>query len=213
MNYTTLFFDLDDTLYPAGNGLWEEIQNRMNRYITDRLNIPPEKTAGLRKHYYLTYGTTLRGLQHNHRVDPDEYLAFVHDLPLDRYLRPDPPLRELLGRLPQKKWIFTNSDKFHAGRVLKTLDLSGCFDGIIDIYALDYSCKPEPAAYQRALSLAGKIEPDCCIFFDDSPRNLGPARELGITTILVGRDGPDPAACLSIPSLFDLPEKMPELFR
>ncbi len=28
MQTTTLFIDLDDTLYPAGNGLWQVIKDR-----------------------------------------------------------------------------------------------------------------------------------------------------------------------------------------
>jgi putative hydrolase of the HAD superfamily len=212
MEYRALFFDLDDTLYPSGNGLWEAIQTRMNAYITERLEIPLEKTAALRKQYYLTYGTTLRGLQRHHNVDPEDYLAFVHDLPLGEYIQADPSLRELIERLPQDKWIFTNSDAAHAGRVLDALGVSGCFKGIVDICALDYHCKPEPAAYQRALQIAGNLDPNSCMFFDDSLRNLRPARDLGIFTVLVGKQEQDPAACLSIRSLFELPVSLEELF-
>jgi putative hydrolase of the HAD superfamily len=212
MKYSTLLFDLDDTLYPSGNGLWEAIQKRMNAYITDRLQVPLEETAALRKQYYLEYGTTLRGLQHHHNVDPADYLAYVHDLPLDEYLQPQPEMLRLLESLVQDKWIFTNSDAPHAGRVLEVLGLSGCFSGIVDICALDYQCKPEPAAYQKALAIAGNASPGKCIFFDDSARNLRPARDLGIFTVLVGTEEKDPAACLSVQTLFDMPDLISELF-
>jgi putative hydrolase of the HAD superfamily len=212
MRYSTLFFDLDDTLYPSGNGLWEEIQARMNTYMQDRLKIHPQSVPKLRKQYYLTYGTTLRGLQLNHQVDPQDYLAFVHDLSLDAFLQPDPALLNQIESLPQAKWVLTNADAAHAGRVLEMLGLSGCFEGIIDVVTLEYQCKPEPAAYRLALEIAGETDPKSCVFFDDSPRNLQPARELGIFTVLVGTEDPHPAACLSIQSIKDLPERLPELY-
>jgi putative hydrolase of the HAD superfamily len=200
-----MFFDLDDTLYSPKNGLWQAIRDRMRRYLIERMGFPPE----------VTYGTTLRGLLINHpeRTNADEYLAFVHDIPLQDYIQPDPSLKVLLQSLPQRRWIFTNSDDRHAHRVLNTLGLSDCFEGIIDIRALGYTCKPVEDAYQRALVLAGETHPGRCILFDDSPRNLAPARALGFYTVLVGHHEPDPSACRTINSLHALPETMPELWK
>ena len=156
MKWSVLFFDLDDTLYSNSNGLWEAIRGRMTDYLRDPLGFPPGEIPELRRSYFETYGTTLRGLQINHSVDADEYLAYVHDLPLEEYISPDPQLHELLASLPQRKWIFTNADSNHAMRVLGILGLEDCFDGIIDVRALDYLCKPEVQAYQRALALLMK---------------------------------------------------------
>jgi len=92
VKYTTIFFDLDDTLYPASTGLWYAIKERMNIYMRDRMGFDPAEIPQLREKYYLQYGTTLRGLQANHEIDVDEYLAFVHDLPLKDYIQPNPAL-------------------------------------------------------------------------------------------------------------------------
>ena len=156
MGYSTIFFDLDDTLYASSNGLWEAIQARMNRYMAERLNIPQDKVPELRRSYYETYGTTLRGLQRHYQVDADDYLNYVHDLPLQEYLSPAPDFRAMVLSLPQKRWVFTNADDDHARRVLAILGLSDCFAGIIDVRAIAFACKPEPVAYHRALALAGK---------------------------------------------------------
>jgi putative hydrolase of the HAD superfamily len=212
MSYTTLFFDLDDTLYPSEAGLWEAIRVRINRYMCERMRIPPDEASALRRHYYETYGTTLRGLQIHYQIDPDDFLAYVHDLPLNAYLQPDPALRALLLALPQPKWIFTNADVAHAGRVLAGLGLEGCFQGIIDVRARGFVCKPQPEAYPQALRLAGESEPGRCVFFDDAPRNLAPARALGIYTVLVGTALSDPSACLSVRRLHDLPGLLPGVF-
>jgi putative hydrolase of the HAD superfamily len=212
MPYSTLFFDLDDTLYPATSGLWEAIRDRMSRYMWERLNLPKEEVPELRKYYFETYGTTLRGLQIHHGVDADEYLSYVHDLPLQSYIQPDPGLRKMILSLSPRRWIFTNADDHHAQRVLAELGLGDCFSGIIDIRAIQFACKPEIVAYQRAMALAGEVEPSRCVLLDDSPRNLAPAREMGFFTILIGSGKPDPAASLSLPSVIELPSAMPELW-
>lgn len=213
MRYTTVFFDLDDTLYPGSNGLWSTIRDRMGLYMHERLGFPAGEVPAIRKQYYEKYGTTLRGLQIHHKVDADDYLAFVHDLPLKDYLQPDPSLCQLILSLPQERWIFTNADADHARRVLDVLELGGCFSGIIDIRALGFACKPEVGAYQRALELAGNPAPTRCVLLDDSPSNLAPATQLGFTTVLVSANGKvaSPVSFI-ISELSALPGVLPELW-
>jgi FMN phosphatase YigB (HAD superfamily) len=92
------------------------------------------------------------------------------------------------------------------------LGLSDCFQGIIDVRTLGFFCKPQLDAYNRALALAGAVTPTECVLLDDSPRNLYPARQLGITTVLVGSTEPDPAAQYSIRTPKELSMVMPELW-
>ena len=212
MEYSTIFFDLDDTLYPSTNGLWEAIRERMNLFMEKRLNLPADEISDLRRHYFIKYGTTLKGLQFHHDVDADEFLAFVHDLPLKSFLKPDPALQKLVQSLPQKKWIFTNADVAHAKRVLDLLGLEGYFNGIIDVRANNFFCKPQLEAYRSALAHAGETDPTRCVFLDDSARNLAPATQLGFYTVLVGAHEPNPAARCTIPSIHDLPKQIPELW-
>lgn len=212
MSLRTLFFDLDDTLYDSSCGLWEAIRIRMGQYIEERLGLSTEAANSLRHEYFTTYGTTLRGLQHHHQVNVDEYLAYVHDLPLPQFIQPDPELRQMLTSLSQRKYIFTNADREHATRVLKVLQLEDCFDGIIDVRAIDFICKPDPRAYRLALKLSAESHPGRSLLVDDSLRNLAPARLMGFTTVLVGSTQADPAANFSIPLLKQLPQTLPELW-
>lgn len=212
MPLTTLLFDLDDTLYASQNGLWSAIRDRMGDYMVERLGFPPDEVPAIRHKYYTTYGTTLRGLQIHHQVDVDEYLAYVHDLPLRDFIQPDPALRTLLLSLPQPRWIFTNADANHARRVMDVLGVADCFMGIIDLRALDFVCKPNPEAYRRAMALAGVSDPCQCVMFDDAPHNLKPATELGVYTVLVGSAEPNPACRLSVTSLHELPQALPQLW-
>ncbi len=212
MPFRSLYFDLDDTLYPPSSGLWDAIRERMNLYMQNLIDLPLPEIIKMRQGYLEKFGTTLRGLQSHYEVDRDEYLAFVHDLPLEKYIQPDPELRTLLLSLPQKRWVFTNADANHARRVLTILGVQDCFDGIIDIRAIDFACKPEQVAYERALVISGDDDPAQCIIFDDSVRNLAPARQLGFYTILVGKDGPDPAVDQAISSLHELRLRVPQLW-
>ena len=214
MSYKTFFFDLDGTLYPNDNGLWEVIGSRMNLYIVERIGIPEDNVSELRRNYYQKYGTTLRGLQIHHQVNPDEYLAFVHDLPLEDYLHPQPALRELLRGLPQNRWIFTNADSDHAFRVLSIQGLADCFEGIIDIRMTNFVCKPDPEAFLRAITIAGNPNKTDCIMADDSVRNLLTANGIGFATILVGESSEsNPIIDFNVPDLFALPQEVPQLWR
>ena len=213
MRYTTLFFDLDDTLYPSSNGLWDAIRTRMSLYMHERVGLPLNEVPSIRRNYFETYGTTLRGLQIHHQVNADDYLAYVHDLALEEYLEPNPELVSILTSLPQKKWIFTNADGNHARRVIEFLGLSGSFEGVIDLRAIDFACKPEMVAFQRALAIAGNPNPTGCVLLDDSPANLLAARELGFTTVLVNLNGASKGSeDFTVHTLLALPQVLPGLW-
>ncbi len=213
MQVSTLLFDLDDTLYPPQTGLWEGIRRRMMIYMVERMGFSPARAEELRKRFLEQYGTTLRGLQHEFTVNSDDFLAFVHDLPLAEYLQPDPALRRMVLSLPQARWVFTNADQAHAGRVLRTLGLEGCFQGVIDVRAIDFLSKPAPGAYLKALQLAGVTQPADCLFFDDAMRNLRPAQELGLRTALVNPEDQEGSADLHLAYLTDLQQAAPELWQ
>jgi putative hydrolase of the HAD superfamily len=183
----TILFDLDDTLYPRQVGIMEQIRALMLRYMQTRFNLSPEEADALRRHYFLTYGTTMRGLQINHHIDPDEFLHFVHDIPLQEYLQPNAELCEVLDAIPLKKVIFTNASRDHAERVLDLLGVRHQFSQIIDVRDMNYVSKPQPAAYRRICELLD-VRPEECLLVEDNARNLRPAKALGMTTVLV-KDG------------------------
>jgi len=210
MAYTTLLVDLDDTVYPAGNGLWEAIGGRIEQYMHERMGMSLAEIPAIRTNLHARFGTTLRGLVETHQVDELDYLAFVHDIPLGRYLQPDPSTRAALQTCRLRKIIFTNADRAHAGRVLAVLGLADLFEDVIDILDIRPYCKPMPQAYQIALEKA-KTQPGECLFLDDAPRNLQAAHQLGITTVFVSQKPPPNPNGLWIRSLADLPELYPIL--
>ncbi|MBC8504483.1 MAG: pyrimidine 5'-nucleotidase [Anaerolineales bacterium] len=212
MNLHTIFFDLDSTLYPESNGMWSNIRQRIDLYMFERLGMPLDEIPDLRHGYFVNYGTTLRGLQAHFGIDQQDYLDFVHDLPLEEYLQPEPQLRQTLLSIPHNRWIFTNSDIDHVERVLNKMQIQDCFDGVIDVWALDPFCKPQREAYQLALEIARAPGPQACVFLDDSISNLTPAHAAGFFTVLVGENGSHPAVDRSIPDIHTLRQGVPELW-
>ncbi|HQV63330.1 MAG TPA: pyrimidine 5'-nucleotidase [Anaerolineales bacterium] len=186
MRFTTIFFDLDDTLYPSSTNLWLAIKGRMNEFMRDRMNIPTDEIPALREKYYMQYGTTLKGLEKHHQINVDDFLAYVHDLPLSNYLTPDTVQREVIASLPTRNLIFTNADSSHAERVLTQLNLRDLFPVIVDVNAVTPYCKPMPESFEIAMKLAGESDPSRCVMIDDLTRTTRAAKETGMSSILFG---------------------------
>jgi putative hydrolase of the HAD superfamily len=182
-----LLFDLDDTLYPPGSGIMDELRDLIHLYIRTHLDLKAEEASALQRHYFQSYGTTMRGLQVEHRIDPEEFLEFVHNIPLHKYIRPNPELDSVLTIVPLKKVVFTNASREHAERVLARLGIRHHFARIIDVRDVGYESKPQKGAYRRICEIL-QVRPEDCALIEDNIRNLLPAKELGMTTILI-RDG------------------------
>lgn len=189
-----LFFDLDDTLYPRGAGVVPRVDERINRFLAERIGIAAAEVDTLRRGYWRDYGTTLRGLMVHHDVDPEEYLAFVHDIVIDDLIAPDVELGHLLAALPARKAVFTNGSRGHARRVLERLGIGAAFGAVYALEDLAYVPKPFPEAYAAVLGLAGVAAAGTTLI-DDNAKNLPPAKALGMRTIWIGEapacDGAD----------------------
>lgn len=196
-HYKYILFDLDETLYPKEAGLMQALSERMLRFMIEELGIPPDDVVEKRRSYYQKYGTTLRGLMEEHRINPELYLAYVHNVRLADFLAASPPLNRMLHEIPLTKAIFTNADAAHAERVLNVLQVRFHFEQIIDIVSGHFINKPDPLAYHQALADLG-VSGDQCIMVEDTPRNLMPAKDLGMTTILVDGAGADGSSCIGI---------------
>ncbi len=180
-------FDLDNTLYPARYRLFDQIDVRMGEYISRLFGIDPTEARRIQKDYFYRYGTTLRGLMRNHGTDPEEFLAFVHDIDYS-HIRPDPHLDSALAALPGRKWVFTNGTVAHAEAVMDRLGISRHIDEVFDITHSGYTPKPFPEAYHAFVARTG-VHPQRAAMFEDIARNLEQPHEMGMMTVLV--DHPD----------------------
>ena len=176
-------FDLDNCLYPASIGLFSLIDERMGAYIQRLLDCDPIEARRVQKAHFHAHGTTLAGLMREHAIDPREFLEDVHDIPLDR-VQADERLGRALGRLPGRKFVFTNGDAPYARRVLEAIGVNAHFDDLHDIHASSYRPKPDPHGYELLCERFG-IDPAYALLADDMIRNLAPAKALGMTTVWV----------------------------
>ena len=180
----TWLFDLDNTLYSEESGFMQGVEGRMTDFVAKVTGLPRDAAYNLQKHYLAEHGLTLKGLMLHHGVDPADFHALFHDLSLD-LLAKDPELVAAIARLPGRRFIFTNADDTHAERVLAHLNLRGLFDDVFHIHSFGFTPKPDPLGFQRMIDAHGLV-PAATAFFEDSERNLHPAADLGMTTVLVG---------------------------
>jgi putative hydrolase of the HAD superfamily len=180
-------FDLDNTLYPASSSLFPQIDVRMRQFVAERLGLSLDDAYRLQKQYYREFGTTLRGLMLRHGIEPDAFLAYVHDIDCT-VLDVAPHLDAVLARLPGRKLIFTNGSERHAVNVLARLGIGRHFEGIFDIAAARYMPKPEPETYRMMLERHAVLAAGAAMV-EDLHRNLLPAAAIGMTTVWVRQDG------------------------
>ena len=183
-SFQNWIFDLDNTLYDINLGLFKKISNRITDFIMSKYSLDIDQAKKIQKEYYLKYGLTLRGLIVEKKLEPEEFLDYVHDVEHPE-LKKNDQLISKIRILEGKKIIFTNATSKHAKKILKILELEDDFDQIIDIKDLEYIPKPDKRSYKKLLECLNlnKENLDKTIFFEDTVKNLIPAKELGITTV------------------------------
>jgi len=179
-------FDLDNTLYSGKTRVFEQVDKKMSKYISEKLNITVEEARKIQKNYFHEYNTTLNGMIKNHKIDANEFLKFVHDIDID-FLKKDEKLAEEMEKLEGKKIIFTNGSKKHAINVTRRIGIEQYFDGIFDIVDSDFIPKPSIEPYKKLVE-KHKIDPKLSVLVEDIARNLKPAYEMGMKTVWIEND-------------------------
>jgi len=181
-------FDLDNTLYSGKTKVFEQVDKKMSKFISEKLNVTTEEAKKIQKNYFYEYNTTLNGMIKNHKIDANEFLEFVHDIDID-FLKKDLKLSEELKKLAGKKIIFTNGSRKHAINVTKKIGIDQYFDDIFDIVNSEFIPKPAIEPYNKLVK-KHKIDPKLCVFVEDIARNLKPAYEMGMKTVWIENDEP-----------------------
>jgi putative hydrolase of the HAD superfamily len=181
-------FDLDNTLYSGQTKVFAQVDKKMSKYISNKLNIDLIKAKEIQKNYFYQYNTTLNGMIKNHKIDPEEFLEFVHDVDIS-FLQKDDKLATEIKKLNGKKIIFTNGSRKHALNVTKKIGIDNLFDGIFDIVNANYVPKPSIEPYKKLVE-KHKIDPKLSVFVEDIARNLKPAYEMGMKTIWIENEEP-----------------------
>ena len=181
-------FDLDNTLYSGDTKVFDQVDKKMSKYISVKLNVSIEEAKKIQKNYFYEYNTTLNGMIKNHKIDPDEFLEFVHDIDID-FLQKDPNLAKEIEKLEGKKIIFTNGSRKHAINITKRIGIDQYFDDIFDIVNANFIPKPAIEPYKKLVE-KHKIDPKLCVLVEDIARNLKPAYEMGMETVWIENNEP-----------------------
>ena len=133
---------------------------------------------------YKKYGLTLTGLMSEYRIDPDDYLDYIHNVRHPE-LKYDGQLKLKLHNLSGRKFIYTNASQDHAKNILSVMGIDAEFEKILDIKATQYVPKPDPKSYGIMLESFGisKNQIENSIFIEDTAKNLRPAKLLGLKTV------------------------------
>jgi putative hydrolase of the HAD superfamily len=177
-------FDLDNTLYPAEHEVFDEIGERMTRFIARVTGFEHEAARVLREKYFLAYGATVVGVVKHHGASAADFLSYVHDVSFDA-VHPDPELARLIARLPGRRIVFTNGARDYAVRILSKLGMDRSFDAVFALEDADLVPKPQRAAFDRFIAHS-VFDPVRAVLFDDHDRNLETAADLGFATVHVG---------------------------
>lgn len=220
---SVIFMDCDDCLYFDGWKTANILTKKIEDWCVENAGLPPGRAYEL----YKQYGTALRGLLGEGHIDNtpeavDTFLAEVHDIPIHELIQPDPALRDMLLKLDPDipKYIFTASVSHHAVRCLRALGIEDIFeDVIIDVKRCDLETKHSVHSFHAAMKIANVDDPESCVFFDDSIKNIQAARQIGWRSVLVGKIGRDCGtqissddAELEVERIHDIKEVLPELF-
>ncbi|CAD7696607.1 unnamed protein product [Ostreobium quekettii] len=220
-----VFIDLDDTMYvnPVVPAI---VKRRIIEYMTQRLAVPPDEVEKLCSDLHAEYGTTLCGLlATGYDIDVEEWHQFVEGtLDYGKLIHRDPTLRDMLCRIQQPKYVFTNADYAHTQKCLQCLGVEDCFQGIVCFDSIqklgqqkglaDRSkviCKPSPLAFELGLEQTG-AHACTSVFVDDSQRNVAGARSVGMLSILVSDKGNPCHTGLAIRHIHEFPRVLPQLF-
>ena len=183
-------FDLDNTLYSHEAKVWPQVDERITLFLAELFGLDGMSSRALQKYYYQRYGTTLKGLMEEHGIDPADFLDFAHEIDLT-LLDPNPALGAAIAALPGRKLILTNGSRGHAENVAGKLGILDQFEDIFDIVHAGFLPKPERATYENFLAKHA-VDPGRAAMFEDIEKNLIVPSDLGMKTVLIIPQTPDP---------------------
>lgn len=106
--------------------------------------------------------------------------TFVH-LWSDIFLKENNGLEQLLLKLPQQKYLLSNTNQIVYERYITECDIVAKHFPLHDQHVLSYevgAIKPDPLIYKIALARA-RVRPEETLFLDDMPENIEAWRALG----------------------------------
>lgn len=186
----TIIWDLDNTLYFET----EEYKNKLNEATAaaaiKEFNVPldfKEATEKV-KESYATYRDGLEIFSREYGIPHKDLYVSYHNYKseLVKTIAPYEGLLENLKSLKCPQYVFSTSSKDICEKILKHIGLYDFFtDKFYSVEDFDvYKKNESPDVYARLCQTIG-VNPQECIFVDDSYSNLDFAKQCGMTTIRI----------------------------
>jgi len=208
--FKALLTDLDGTLYR--NARYEaEIRRLTLEIVAERLNIDVEEARRRLMAAREVCVTLTSSLEHLGVPRQYFYEELSKRLKYTELLRPDPRIAELLREIKRRGYrvaIITNSGRPHA---LRTMSALGIPLSVVDALVTSSDVarpKIDPEPYLKGLQLLNVKAGEALYMGDRVEGEVKPAKELGMTTILVS---PRPVDSPWVDFVIDTPFKVLDL--
>jgi len=207
MEIKNLILDNDGTLYKLEPKLKEDIIQSMVSYLSNKLGISEKEASSLRKRLIRKYGveSTEFVFEKEYNIPYDEFVKSTY-LSVDVRscgIKYNKQLRNLLQKIKLPKSVLTNNPSEFARKILGSLGVEELFENVIGSRELEYKLKPSSEAFLRAIEVTG-YDPKQTMFVDDIPQFHRAAKELGMTTVLIGPERSYPYVDYNIESIFEI---------
>ncbi len=184
MNNQVLVFDLDNTLYYAGNRVEDAVDAKVRDFFKCKLHLNEAEAIRLIKDIRQRYPYDVEALDKEFPFSKKEFMNFICDVDVS-FLPRNKKLNELLKKLPQRKFIITDSIIKHVHDVLKAINVDeDSFEDIFDGHAMNYVFKHDSQCFVNFLRRYNLKARDC-LLFEDNPDNLCAAKSVGLATVLI----------------------------
>jgi len=186
-----IFFDVGDTLY-SNEKMEKEYPRQLYKLIAKTRNIEKDAAKQLLKDITEKLKATEK---HVTKVRAMKELGFtraqVHEVfckvDPSQFLTKDPELDAVIAKLAKKYTlgIISNFKRSHMIEIFHALGLSEQQLSLMVTEDIVQEIKPHPEPFQKAVELAG-VSASECLYVGDSPsKDMRPAKEVGMMTILV----------------------------
>ena len=205
-----LIFDLDGTLYPYSQAVEANVDQKIKEFFCRRLNLTMPQVEKLMSDVRSQGKYEADIVESEFGISISEFIEDICDVYVGM-LEPNPQLAEILSRLPQHKFIFTDSTQKHVADVLNQVCVpANLFDKVIDTGSIGYQFKYDNGSFNKFFALTG-IKPEESIIFEDSRINIKNAKAAGLSTVLIAPA--DSAACAAADYRFaDITTALSSLF-
>lgn len=186
----TIIWDLDNTLYFET----EEYKNKLNEATAEaaikEFNIPLDFATATQKvkESYSTYRDGLEIFAREYGIPHKDLYISYHNYKANLVptIQPYEGLKESLASLNCPQYVFSTSSRDICEKILKHIGLYDFFKGkFYSVEDFEVYKKNESSDVYQKLCEKININPQECIFVDDSYSNLHFAKEIGMTTVRI----------------------------